>query len=64
MSNGNGIALPSTLFEYIIRALVPRSKNVIDLRAYNIAQGKIESKRKGKIRRGRLWLAHSNNNVK
>lgn len=64
MSNGNKTAPPSTLFEYVIQALSPRSKHAIDLTAFNMAQGKVESKKKGKMRRGHLKLAYSNGHAK
>jgi len=64
MPNNGRTAPPSTIFERIIKALVPRSNHAIDLHAYNIAREKIEQKRKKKRKRKHLWLAYSSNSIK
>ena len=64
MPNDRMLAPPETLFEYIIKALVPRSKNAINLRAFNVAREKIAQKRKEKQKRGHLRLAYSSNNTR
>ena len=61
MANDRMIAPPMSLFEYIIKALAPRSKHAIDLHAFNVAREKIARKKKEKRCRSTLWLAYSNN---
>lgn len=60
MPNDKVIVPPSSLFEYVIQALSPRSKHAIDLTAFNIARGKIErQKKRKKLQRRRFRVVHS-----
>jgi len=65
MPNDKVIVPPSSLFEYVIQALAPRSKHAIDLCAFNVAREKIAHKRKEKIKQRRhLQLVHSNSDAR
>lgn len=60
MPNDRIIVPPSSLFEYVIQALAPRSKHAIDLTAYNAAEERIAHKKK-KAKSSHLRLVRSNN---